>query len=143
MTQSLSISEQAMFFHAGPPVGHGPSDGNGNEAKTAESREHDRVAADGSALTVRIGRELHCPVLDIGRVGLSVITREHYAIGDVVDAAIECLGTTFTGQVCVQHMTVLDDGRVHCGLLCTEDPICVGGLTTALGLIAITAHHEL
>ena len=143
MTRFPSSHDQSVFFHADAHSALGPNGHEHTAIDTAESREYDRVSADDSDPTTSVGDERDCPILDVSPVGLSAVTHDPHKVGEVFSAMLEYGGRMFTGEACVQNVTVLDDGRVHCGLLCTEDPICVGGLTTALGLIAITAHHEL
>ncbi len=55
-----------------------------------------------AGLTVELGDEPNCPLLDVSCSGFSVFARQNRDIGSVVDAVFSFESVEYGGQVCAQ-----------------------------------------
>ena len=106
------------------------------EPVSAEGREHYRVSTAAGDLTAALGVEKQCRLLDVSSIGFSVFATNKHAIGTTLDAGLFHHGNSYTGQVCIQSVRDLDDGRIRYGLHCVDDK--QGGANLEQGLRKMT-----
>lgn len=90
------------------------------ESVSAESRQHYRVSTIMLGLSAQFGPEPCCAILDVSATGFSAIATERYTVGTVVSTSIEHEGRTYTGNVTVHTVRVMDRGRNRYGLHCAD-----------------------
>ena len=113
------------------------------EPASAESRQHYRVSTVFvSGLTAEIASKRVSLVVDLGATGFGVITKEHYCIGNRVDASIEYEGQKYTANVCIQSIKELDEGRIRYGLLCASAETSQGNLKQGLQNMSVKIQRE-
>ena len=113
------------------------------EPMSAENRQTYRVSAVMTGLTVELGEEKKCPLLDISSTGFSLIAGETYEIGNIVDAVVRYDGKEHKGTVCVQSIRPLSEGRIRYGLHCVNDPKQPsGGMSTGLQHVSLSLQRE-
>ncbi|MHC5114885.1 MAG: PilZ domain-containing protein [Planctomycetota bacterium] len=88
---------------------------------SAECRQTPRIQTVASDLVATIGDEELCPILDLSRNGLSVMSSLALEIGDVVTVFIEGGDGTYRGSACVQSTRELWEGRFRYGMYCLDD----------------------
>ena len=82
---------------------------------SAEDRDCYRVPTAFKELTVTVGPEESCKLLDVSETGFAVIASERYSIGKVVEATFRFQNEVFTGRACLQSMKKLGEGRIRYG----------------------------
>ena len=113
------------------------------EPASAESRQHYRVSSVfESGLTAEIDTKRVCLVVDVGVTGFGVIAKEHYSIGNQVDASIEYEGQKYTGNVCIQSFRELCEGRIRYGLQCASAKTSQDNLTKGLQNMSVKIQQE-
>ncbi len=113
------------------------------EPASAESRQHYRVSTVFvRGLTAEMGTKRVCLVVDVGVTGFGVIAKEHYSIGNQVDASIEYEGQKYTGNVCIQSVRELGEGRIRYGLQCASAKTSQGNLTKGLQNMSVKIQRE-
>lgn len=88
---------------------------------SAESRQEYRVSTHGADMSVEIGDENDCQLLDIGCGGFSAAASEQYEIGNILNATLKYEDQEYTGSVSVQSIRAMRDGRTRYGLSCVEN----------------------
>lgn len=91
------------------------------EPVSAECRQNYRVSAVLAELTAELGKERECPLLDVSSTGFSVIAGDTHQIGSIVGAVLRYDGKEYRGEVCVQSIQDLGEGRIRYGLHCVEN----------------------
>lgn len=112
------------------------------EPVSAENRNSYRVSTVMADLTVEVGSEANCPLLDVSAVGFSIISGAHYNIGDIVDAAFEYDDKRYEGKGCVHGIRKLDDEHIRYGVQCTDDKRIPGNLRTGLQRISMAVQRQ-
>lgn len=102
------------------------------EPVSGESRQHYRVSTVMSDLTVTLGGETDCKLLNVSATGFSVLATAHYDNGATVDASVCHEGETFSGRICVQSSQLMAKGRIRYGLHCVDKIGSAGNLETGL-----------
>ena len=109
---------------------------------SAESRQHHRVSTVIMGYQADFDVEKSCRVLDVSRTGLSVVSEESYTVGNVVNVSIVEDGQTYTGNVCVQSVRDLGQGRTRYGLHCVSDQKAPGTLADGLQRASMRFQRE-
>lgn len=91
------------------------------EPVSAEGRQHYRVSTAAVDLTAALGVEKQCRLLDVSSIGFSVFATKEHAIGATLDAGLFHRGDFYSGQVCIQSIRDMGDGRIRYGLHCVDD----------------------
>lgn len=85
------------------------------EAVSADSRQCYRTVTVTTNLTVKVGEEPACALLDASMTGLAVASREVHSIGTLVEVELTYDGQTYQGMACVQSVCDLGAGKVRYG----------------------------
>lgn len=90
------------------------------EPVSAESRQCYRVSTIFSNLAVTFGGVENCSLRDVCVTGFAVISPRQYKTGQVLDVELVFEGKRYTGQGCVQSMTLMPDGQTRYGVNCVK-----------------------
>lgn len=112
------------------------------EPVSAENRQCYRVAAFAAGLTVQLGNESQCPLLDVSCTGFSAFARRDLDVGSVIDAAFRFDGVEYSGKVCVQSRRQAPNGRTRYGLHCIENRFSEGRMPDGLRKMSIFLQRE-
>ena len=113
------------------------------EPASAESRQHYRVSTVFlPGLTAELGTKPVYWVVDVGVTGFGVIAKEQYSIGNQVDASIEYEGHKYTGNVCIQSVKELREGRIRYGLQCASAKTSQDNLKKGLQNMSVKIQQE-
>ncbi|MHC5023997.1 MAG: hypothetical protein ACYTGG_08805 [Planctomycetota bacterium] len=112
------------------------------EPVSAESRQCYRVSIVLSGLTVQLGSEEGCQLLDVSASGFSVIAAADYKIGKIVPAVLLHDGRSYKGKACVQGVCKLEPGRTRYGLYCVEDCSVSGDLLKGMQTISMAVQRQ-
>lgn len=107
------------------------------EPASAESRECYRVLTMFTDMTVCVGDEDQCPLLDVSATGFAVVSSQELLVGQIVDVSPHHDGQSFPGQASVQSVRDLGAGRFRYGMHCTDER--GGDRTLVNGLQQISA----
>ncbi len=110
---------------------------------SAESRECYRVSTLRLGLTVAVGDEDDCPLLDASASGILVTTRSCLKLGDEVPVSLRYEGRQFSGKVIVQSVRDLGTGRIRHGLYAVHDRRSGGNLQQGLQLVSASVQRLL
>lgn len=102
------------------------------QAASAESRQEYRVSTHGADMTVKIGEENDCQLLDVGCGGLSAAATEQYEIGRVLNITLKYEDVEYAGPVKVQSIRETSNGRTRYGLSCVDRGRVPNSLTKGL-----------
>ncbi len=108
---------------------------------SAESRQSYRVSTVISDRRAELNGEM-CKLLDVSASGYAVISRKQYKFGQILEGAVTLHHETFRGQVCVQSIRELGEGRYRYGLYCAEDRAQRGGLKEGLPKLTMALQIE-
>ncbi len=109
---------------------------------SAECREWFRVSTVLNDLTADFGPESDCRLLDVSSVGFAVEATERYEIGNTLPATLHFEGEHFTGEVRVQSVRELDEGRFRYGLHALADKSSGGDLCKGQQQISAAVQRE-
>lgn len=112
------------------------------EPVSAESRQYYRVSAVMAGLTATLGSENACPLLDVSRSGFSVIARQSYDLGSLVNAALRHDNHQYRDKVCIQSIRGLSRGRTRYGLHCVDKDRPASGTSRGLHQISVSLERE-
>ncbi len=112
------------------------------EPVSAENRQCYRVSAFAAGLTVELGDEPDCPLLDVSCTGFSVFARRNRDIGSVIDAVFSFESVEYAGQVCVQGRRPSNGGRIRYGLHCVENTCSEGRMPHGLLKMSVSLQRE-
>ena len=101
-----------------------------------------RVSSITAGLTVKLGDEDQCNVVDVSCTGFSVISSRSYAIGSIVEATLSYLGEECNGKVSVQSIRELSKGRIRYGLHCTENRASTGNMLRGMQVMTLSLQSE-
>ena len=91
------------------------------EPTSAERRQLFRVSTVISDMTVGLGGESSCPLLDVSATGFSALARPGRTYGETITASLSFKKSIHTGNVLVQSVRDLGGGRMRYGLSCADD----------------------
>jgi hypothetical protein len=86
----------------------------------AESRQSYRVSTIHAELTASFGGSAACQLVDVSSKGFAVISPEKHTVGTVVTATPCFEDLQPTGEVCIQSVRALNDGRYRYGVHCVK-----------------------
>ncbi|MHC4082801.1 MAG: PilZ domain-containing protein [Planctomycetota bacterium] len=112
------------------------------EPMPAEGRESFRVSTVMADLTVTVGAETECRLLDVSHTGFAVEATQRYDIGQVVSVTLRYQGRQFSGKAQVQSIRELDLGKVRYGLHAVEDRASGGDLRKGQQHISAAVERE-
>ena len=87
---------------------------------SAERRGSYRIRMVKISLTGRVGEERRCAIMDISPEGFAAITNKPLDIGSLVPAHVAYETHVFEGQVRVQSVSSIPNGKFRCGFLVPE-----------------------
>lgn len=87
---------------------------------SAESRECFRICTVLADMFACVGDDDRCPVLDISSTGFAVIATDRYQVGERIAASMNFDDIETEGDVCIQSVRELSDGRYRYGLHCAS-----------------------
>ncbi len=134
-TQVISDQEIMAFFHSGKDfvkqaarvIGDVETEPNYvitfetvGQPVSADTRECYRVSTVIAGLTVEFGRETNCPLLDVSVTGFALSSSLKYVVANIVSAKLFHEGAEYAGQVCVQSVRELGNGRIRYGVSCVD-----------------------
>ena len=102
------------------------------QAASAENRQEYRVSTHGADMTVKIGEENDCQLLDVGCGGLSAAATEQYEIGRVLNITLKYEDVEYAGPVTVQSIREMSNGRTRYGLASVDRVGVPNSLTKGL-----------
>ena len=123
------VTTTVQFRIAGEPV-------------SAESRECYRVSTAIACHSVVVDDAHRCPVTDACATGLSFVSSEAWAAGDVVTVKLTFENQTYTGRCSVQSVRRMRRGRLRYGLYCIEDGRTRGSLPKGLQKLSMAVQRE-
>jgi hypothetical protein len=91
------------------------------EVVSAESRESYRVSTAATEMTVGVGKESTCPVLDLSNEGFAAVTAKKLTLGSVVPVTLHGEGHALETTARVQTVRERPDGKFRCGFLVPRD----------------------
>lgn len=109
---------------------------------SAESRQHCRVSTANSGFQAVLNDEEACRVLDVSPTGLSVISKERYRIGDMLDVSIVEGAQSFAGIAKVHSVRDTGLGWTRYGLCCVSDRNSKKSLGDGLRQISMRLQRE-
>lgn len=112
------------------------------ELVSAESRECYRASTVMADLTVKLGPEDACPLLDVSATGFAVVASESYKIGEVVPATLRYEDQQYTGTASVESIRELSRGRIRYGMSLADDRHSGSTLKRGVLHIAMSVQRE-
>lgn len=91
------------------------------EPVSANNRQAFRVSCVGCDITVTLGQEANCDVVDLSATGFGTYATQSLRIGDIVDAELHYQGQVYRGQVAVQSVRRMVD-KVRYGVCVVDSP---------------------
>lgn len=97
---------------------------------SAESRQTFRVCTVMAELDATFAGEVGCPLNDVSATGFAVIASGDlkYQVGELVDAELPYQDKTYTGQVSIQSVQEMPNGKVRYGVNCVKDDASISTL---------------
>lgn len=111
------------------------------EPLSAERRQLFRVSAVMSDMTVALGEEANCPLLDVNAAGFSAIARPGRTFGDTITASLPFKKSIHTGTVLIQSVRDLGGGRIRYGLSRADDRGTKSGLRRILQQVTMSVQR--
>lgn len=90
------------------------------EAVSAQHRQEYRISTETADMTVEIGEENDCQLLDVSCSGFSAAATEQYAVGNTLNAILKYEDQEYGGQVTVESIRKMSEGRTRYGLSCVD-----------------------
>jgi hypothetical protein len=109
---------------------------------SAEQRQWYRVSTVMTGLSISLGDESNCPLVDVSLTGLAVFATREYHPGQIVPVEIDFDGRQYTGSVSVRSVRTLRQGRVRYGMFGLDDPKLAGNLPAGLKQISMVVQRE-
>lgn len=106
------------------------------EPTSAESRQTYRATTLSANLQASVNDEPGHSIQDVSASGLAIQSKTSFALGDVVDIAVEFEGEKYTGQATVQSVAIISETRFRYGLRVIDDRKNAGNLPRGLQRIS-------
>lgn len=112
------------------------------DAVSAERRQCYRVSTVMSNVTATFGGEETCAVVDVSATGFALIAAKQYKGADIVEATVLFEGESLSGQVRVESVRELSEGRYRYGLHCLKGEANDEKLRKGLQQISATVQRQ-
>ncbi len=112
------------------------------DAVSGESRQCYRVSTIMTAVTVTLGDEENCQVVDVSATGFAVIAAEQYLATDIVEATIRFEGEAFSGRGRIESVRELSAGRIRYGMHCVDGKATDETLSKGLQQISAAVQRQ-
>jgi hypothetical protein len=112
------------------------------EIVSAENREWFRVSTVMADLTVAVGPESECKLLDVSSTGFAVEATSRYEVGRIVPVTLRHQGDQFSGEARIQSIRELDPRRFRYGLHALDDRMSGGTLQKGQQVICAAVERE-
>lgn len=89
----------------------------------ADDRQCFRVSIGAEGLTIEFGDNAKCPFVDVSPTGFGVISPEEFEVDNTVFATPRFEELQATGQVQIQSVRALRDGRYRYGVRCLDNSL--------------------